>query len=138
MLPSFLSIRAIRIAVFVVFAVADLIPASQRAWALGQEQYVQFSAAPGSFTIASANTTATIYVDPKDWPGVLRAANDLSNDVKDITGKTPKVISSANPEGRNVIIIGTVGKSDIIDQLVAAHKIDISAIQGKWESYFTQ
>src|SRR5580698_5475759 len=138
MLPSFLSIRAIRIAVFVVFAVADLIPAAQRAWALGQERYVQFSAAPGSFTIVNANTTATIYVDPKDWPGVLRAANDLANDIKDVTGKTPGVVSRAKVTARVVIIIGTVGKSQIINQLVAAHKIDVSVIRGKWESYFVQ
>ena len=138
MLPSFLSIRATRVAAFVLFAVAVLIPAAQRAGALGQAQYVQFSAAPGSFTVVNANTTATIYVDPKDWPGVLRAANDLSNDIKDVTGKTPKVISGAKFTERNVIIIGTVGRSEIIDQLVAAHKIDVSAIRGKWESYFTQ
>src|ERR1700733_9691182 len=138
MLPSFLSIRATRVAIFVLFAVAALIPAAQRAWALGQAQYIQFSAAPGSFTIVNANTTATIYVDPKDWPGVLRAANDLSNDIKDVTGKTPKVISGGKFAERNVIIIGTVGRSEIIDQLVAAHKIDVSAIRGKWESYFTQ
>ena len=138
MLPSFLSIRATRVAAFVLFAVVALIPAAQRAGALGQAQYVQFSAAPGSFTIVNANTTATIYVDPKDWPGVLRAANDLSNDIKDVTGKTPKVISGAKFTERNVIIIGTFGRSEIIDQLVAAHKIDVSAIRGKWESYFTQ
>lgn len=138
MLASFLSISAARVAGFVIIAVAAAILGTQRAWALGQELYVQFSAAPGSFTIVNANTTATIYVDPKDWPGVLRAADDLSNDIKDVTGKTPKVVSGANLTWRNAIIIGTIGKSEIIDRLVAARKIDVSAIKGKWESYFTQ
>ena len=138
MLPSFLSIRAARVAAFVVISVAASLLFAQRAWALGQEQYVRFSAAPGGFTIVDANTTATIYVDPKDWPGVLRAAGDLSNDIRDVTGKTPKVVSSAQVTGRTVIIIGTVGRSEIIDRLVAARKIDVSAIKGKWESYFTQ
>src|SRR5690349_13671491 len=109
MLPSFLSIRTARVAAFVLIAVAGTISAAPRAWALGQEQYVQFSAAPGGFTIVDANTMATIYVDPKDWPGVLRAANDLSNDIKDITGKAPRVISRGTFTGRNVIIIGTLG-----------------------------
>ena len=138
MLSYLLSIRATRAAAFVIVAVAFSTLAVQSAWALGQQQYVQFSAAPGSFTIVNENTTASIYVDAKDWPGVLRAANDLSNDIKDITGKTPKVISGGNLTGRSVIIIGTVGKSEIIDRLVAARKIDVSVIQGKWESYFTQ
>ena len=128
----------VRVGLFVVVAVAVFTLAAQHAWALGQEQYVQFSATPGSFTIVSANTEATIYVDPKDWPGVLRAAHDLSQDIKDVTGKTPTVISNTQVAQRTVIIIGTVGKSEIIDQLVATHKIDVSAIRGKWESYFTQ
>jgi hypothetical protein len=137
-MPSLLSIRAARFAAFLTIAVAACTLVPQRAWALGQEQYVQFVATPGGFTIVDAKTTATIYVDGKDWPGVLRAANDLSNDIKDITGKTPKVISGGGVSGRNVILIGTIGKSEIIDQLVAAGKIDVSGIQGKWESYFTQ
>jgi hypothetical protein len=138
MIPSFLSTRVARVTAFVLITVAASVLIEQRAWALGQEQYVEFTATPGSFTIVNANTTAAIYVDAKDWPGVLRAANDLSNDIKDVTGKTPKVVSEAKVTGHNVIIIGTVGKSEIIDQLVAAHKIDVSGIQGKWESYFTQ
>jgi hypothetical protein len=138
MLSSFLLIRAARFAAFVIVAVALSTAVVQRAWALGQQQYIQFSAAPGGFTIVNANTTATIYVDAKDWPGVLRAANDLSKDIADITGKAPKVSSGGALTGRNVIIIGTIGKSEIIDRLVAARKIDISGIQGKWESYFTQ
>src|SRR3954447_18602528 len=113
MLPSFLSIRAARVAAFVTITVVACTVATQRGWALGQEQYVTFSAAAGSFTVVNANTTATIYVDPKDWPGVLRAANDLSNDIKDVTGKTPKVVSDGKITERNVIIIGTVGKSEI-------------------------
>ena len=138
MLPSCLSIRAAKVAAFVTMIAAASSLAVQRTWALGQEQYVQFSATAGSFAIVNANAAAAIYVDPKDWPGVLRAANDLSHDIKDITGKMPTVISSNKPAERNVIIIGTLGKSEIINQLVAAHKIDVSAIQGKWESYLTQ
>ena len=138
MLPSFLSTRAARVAASLTIAFAASILVTQRAWALGQAQYVQFSPIPGGFTITNANTTATIYVDPNDWPGVLRAANDLSNDIKDVTGKTPRVVSDAKVTERNVIIIGTVGKSEIIDRLIAAGKIDVSGIKGKWESYFTQ
>ena len=138
MRSSFLSVRAARVAALVLVAVAVSTLGMERARALGQQQYVQFSAARGSFTIVNGKTTATIYVDAKDWPGVLRAANDLSHDIGDITGKTPTVLSGGKITGRNVIIIGTVGKSEIIDRLVAARKIDVSAIQGKWESYFTQ
>ena len=55
-----LSIRAARIIAILVIAIGATVLSTQQAWALGQEQYVQFSAAPGSFTIVNANTTATI------------------------------------------------------------------------------
>ncbi|HZL78880.1 MAG TPA: glycosyl hydrolase 115 family protein [Candidatus Limnocylindrales bacterium] len=38
----------------------------------------------------------------------------------------------------NTIIVGTVGKSWIIDQLIREGKIDVSPITGKWESFFIQ
>src|SRR4029078_12183131 len=36
------------------------------------------------------------------------------------------------------ILIGTIGRSAIIDQLATAKKIDTSSIAGKWESYLIQ
>ena len=137
MVSSSHPIRAAQLFGFIAVVALSTISV-QRTWALGQEQYVQFSPAAGGFTIVDANKTATIYVDAKDWPGVLRAANDLSNDIKDVTGRTPTVISGGKLTGRNVIIIGTVGRSEVIDRLVASRKIDVSGIKGKWESYFTQ
>jgi hypothetical protein len=133
-----LSLRAARAAALatITLAISTLVPRS--AWALGQEQYVHFSSAPGSFTIVNADSAASIYVDARDWPGVLRAARDLANDIKDITGKTPNVISGSEVNTRTAIIIGTVGKSQLIDRLVAAGKIDVAALQGKWESSFTE
>jgi hypothetical protein len=135
-----LSSRAARAAAAatIVFACTCLAPRSARA--LGQEQYVEFSKSAGSFTVVDANTTPEMLMSAKDWPGVVRAANDLAKDLKDITGKTSHVLDmeTLGALPRTPIIIGTVGKSPLIDQLVAAGKIDVSAIQGKWESYFTQ
>ncbi len=88
--------------------------------------------------MADSSGGTTIYLNPKDWPGVTRAAKDLANDIHDVTGKTPQVMSNAQVTQRSAIIIGTVGKSQLIDQLVAAGKIDVSSIKGKWESCFTQ
>lgn len=119
-----------------ILSVTVFVP--QAALALGQEQYVQFSKTPGSFTVVDVSSTANISVDPNDWAGVMRAAKDLASDINAITGKTPQVISSAEVNQRNAIIIGTVGKSRLIEQLIAAGKIDVSPIKGKWESYFTQ
>lgn len=37
-----------------------------------------------------------------------------------------------------VVIVGTVGHSSVIDDLVRAGRLDVSAIDGKWESFTTQ
>lgn len=112
--------------------------ASPGALGLGQEPYVQFARSAGCFTIVDSASKATIFVDGKDWPGVTRAANDLASDIKAITGNQLQVVSDVAAMGNTPIIIGTVGKSPIIDQLAASGKIDVSSIKGKWESSITQ
>src|SRR5690349_1182966 len=101
------------------------------AMALGQAQYVEFTKGMGRFVVVEGGNAAPISVDAKDWPGVARAVGDLSHDITAITGKTPKVVNDAGQMGRAPIIVGTLGKSGVIDQLVAAGKIDVSRIKGK-------
>ena len=92
----------------------------------------------GDFCIAQDDTTASIYVDTNDYAGVLIAANNLCADVNRVTGHTPAMVNPEENPGTNVIIIGTIGKSRMIDGLIQAGKIDVSSISNQWESYFTQ
>lgn len=88
----------------------------------------------GGFYIAQDGVTANIIVDADDWKGVVRAANDLGDDVKKVSGKSSEV-KNALPQPSGNIIAGTIGKSRLIDSLVNAKKLDVSKIQGQWESY---
>ncbi len=107
-------------------------------FALGQKQYVETSRRTGDFVIAQRQSLATIYVDPNDHAGVVRAVNDLQADIARVTGRTAALSNAASTLSTNSIIIGTIGKSAIIDQLIAGKKIDVSAIAGKWESFLIQ
>ena len=105
----------------------------------------------GRFCMAKDGKAATIVVDENDWKGVLRAANDLSDDVRKVTGVKAEVAVANStlytllpPEGRSVarnhstlpsIIVGTIGKSKIIDRLVKKKKVDVKQVKGQWESY---
>ncbi len=109
-----------------------------RLWALGGPHYVETSPQPGAFALTEKGNAAAIRVDPSDWPGVIRAAHDLQADVNRVTGVTPAWVVQGDTTARRMVLIGTVGKSPLIDQLVQAGKIDVSGIRGKWESFFLQ
>jgi glycosyl hydrolase family 115 (putative glucuronidase)/glycosyl hydrolase family 115 len=127
---------------WILMGVVFLLGSSRESLALGHGHYVETVRGPGSFTIADGQNLTGIYVDASDDAGVARAAADLQADIVRVTGRTPIIVNDAsNSEtrlGRDEIIIGTVGKSAIIDQLIKEHKIDATAIAGQWESFFVQ
>jgi len=114
-----------------------IICCSHRALALGEPNYIETKASPGSFPLV-ADTVASFMADTNDWAGVIRAANDLRTDVNRVTGRSPAITDVLKDAGKNVVIIGTLGKSEFIRQLVRDKKVDVSAIEGKWESFLVQ
>jgi Glycosyl hydrolase family 115/Gylcosyl hydrolase family 115 C-terminal domain len=120
----------------VLLAVA-LLAAVPTANALGRPPYVALTPAPGAFPLVDAAGAATLVVDAADWPGVIRAVSDLQADVRRVTDRSPAV-ADAVPAGRPVVIIGTVGRSALIDRLIVERKIDAGGIAGKWESFFLE
>jgi hypothetical protein len=110
---------------------------AQKIFALGEINFIETSTTPGGFALFD-KIPAEILVSSNDWPGVVRAANDLSADVNRVAGKPPAVVNDTKSAGKNVIIIGTVGKSEIIDRLIREKKIDVSEISNQWESFFLE
>ncbi len=106
--------------------------------ALGHAHYVDTVSSRDSFAIADKQTTAPIYVDANDYAGVVRAAGDLQSDIQRVTSRKPVIINATASLGASAIIVGTVGKSSLIDRLIADHKIDATPIVGKWESFLIQ
>ena len=94
------------------------------------------SAQDNRFCIAKDGKATTIVVDGNDWKGVQRAVNDLSDDVRKVTG----VSAPLNDKGKMIndkpsIIVGTIGKSKLIDRLIKQNKIDVRQVKDQWESY---
>ena len=90
-----------------------------------------------SLPIASANTTASIYYDKGDAKVVSIAATAFQSDVKIVTGRELIVGHDALPSAPQ-IIVGTIGKSKIIDDLIASKILDVSTIKNKWECFTIQ
>ncbi len=108
------------------------------AQALGQKPFIVFDKTGEGNVALVANGRATpIYIDGNDHAGVLRAAGDLQADVARVGALKPALRKDA-PSGGDVVIVGTVGKSALIDAMVKAGTLDVSAIRGKWEGYQVQ
>ncbi len=120
-----------------LFAVVAFISFLPRVFALGETNYIESASAPGNFALV-ADDAAGLLVDTNDWPGVIRAANDLATDVNRVTGKSPAILNQPDPNAKTLVIIGTIGKSQYIERLAREKKIDLSGITGKWESFFLQ
>jgi hypothetical protein len=99
--------------------------------------FIQDQPSAGAFEIAAHGRSATIFLDSLELPGVIRAANDLGDDVRKVTG-TPSTVVLSEPHATGAILVGTIGESRIIDRLIAEKKIDVSAVAGRWESYLIQ
>jgi hypothetical protein len=95
--------------------------------------FVTEKADKGSFALVRAGSAAPIIVDAGDYKGVARAADDLQADVARVTGVKPQRSTTAG--GTNAVLIGTLGKSALIDGLVKSGKLKADAIRGKWESF---
>lgn len=100
-------------------------------------QYIQHEASKSAFTIVANGKATSIYVDAADWKGVICAANNLGDDIRKVSGVASKVKESTTPEAGS-IIVGTIGKSKLIDKLIADKKMNVSDIKGQWESFVIQ
>ena len=90
---------------------------------------------PGALPLVTDANAVPLHVADNDWPGVLRAARDLQADIERVTGRKPDIKTTAPAKSSVAVLIGTVGKSALIDGLVAAGKLDVAAIRGKWEAF---
>ncbi|HUA78763.1 MAG TPA: glycosyl hydrolase 115 family protein [Dyella sp.] len=107
------------------------------ALALGEPKYVSSSPTPGSFALEQHGVATPLLVSDADWPGVIRAVGDLSQDIERVTGHEAPVMKNAHVASGEVVLIGTIGKSPLIDELVQQHKLDVHDIAGRWESAVT-
>ena len=99
--------------------------------------YVSTSRVAGGFALAESGRAAALVVSDADFAGVRRAVGDLRADVERVTGVAPRIASDRAVSGAPVII-GTLGKSPLIDRLAQTGRLDASALSGRWESYVLQ
>jgi hypothetical protein len=100
--------------------------------------FISNTSSPDAIQLVGDGKAATILVSETDFPGVTRVAMHLRDDFQMVTGILPPLYTDLYLSTPVAIIAGTVGKSRLIDQLVAEGKINVDGIRGKWENTLIQ
>ncbi len=117
-----------------LFLILILSAAQQKVYAgFGDDKYVSTQNGKGYFKLKGA----PIRVSETDFTGVIRAAKDLQNDLLSVTGTQSVFLTKKTPV-KEVVLIGTIGKSALIDGLIAQKKLNVVGIKGKWETFLIQ
>ncbi|KAJ2914996.1 hypothetical protein MD484_g5422, partial [Candolleomyces efflorescens] len=112
--------------------------------AIGQERCVSFESSASTFPLVSAQIAAPVLISEDDWPGVHIATTDFGSDIERVTGVKPEIRNVTVPAFQASglagapIIVGTLGKSSLIDHIVNNTGLDVSSIQGKWEAFLSR
>lgn len=94
-------------------------------------------AGSNTFPLVSSSANAVVCFDGSDATVVRKTVSLFVDDVRRVTGQELKTDDS-NPgklSSRYAVIVGTIGKSRLIDRLASSRKIDTTAIAGGWERY---
>jgi hypothetical protein len=102
------------------------------------QQAILFKNEPGAFPIVTPKKATPIYVDANDHWLVQKAAALLQTDIEKVTGHKPDTTHALTLPPKNIIVIGSLDQSPLINQLVAAHKLSVDSLKGKWEAFQLQ
>ncbi|MGN7160904.1 glycosyl hydrolase 115 family protein [Sphingomonas sp. SAFR-052] len=89
------------------------------------------TASNGALTLIEGGVPAWVVTEPMADAGVRDAAEDLAHDLTGLAGRSGWAQDRA-------VLIGVLGQSPAIDALVAAGKLDVSTLKGRWEGYVQQ
>ena len=94
------------------------------------------SSKSGSFPLIRSGQPASLFVDASADSAVRHVADSFAADLQRVGGQAPDSLDDVDRSGSgDLIIIGVLGHSAVIDGLVRAGKIAASDIAGQWEAY---
>lgn len=100
--------------------------------------YIVFAQEEGSFALIENNQPTPVVLGQNAFAGVKTVAEWLVNDIDRVSGHTPEIIAANTSLPEEIILVGTLGKNELIDQLIRTEKIDVADIEGEWERSLTQ
>ncbi|MBV8504112.1 MAG: glycosyl hydrolase 115 family protein [Paucibacter sp.] len=100
------------------------------AWALPCVPWAVERGGPRDLALIAAGQPVPLLIADEDEAPVRRAFADLQADFERVAGTRP-----ATTAQRTAVIVGTLGRSKLIDGIVAAGRLDVAALRGRWEGF---
>ncbi len=137
-LPTFGKYNWIILITLMVFYSVFSFACSESTLAHNNESYISTEKGEGKFTLSQSGKSAPLYVSSQDHPGVIRVLKHLQADIGRVTNAQPIISIDTIPASKEIVLVGTLGKSPLLDKLVKDKKLDVKGIEGKWETFLIQ
>ena len=113
---------------------------------IGQMTCVSFQSSTNSFPIVNDKKAASILISANEWPGIQLAAADFAADILRVTDVESSITNVSSPFKNSgfsktsspPIIVGTLGKSSLIQHVIDVTGLDVFDVQGNWESFMSR
>ena len=90
-----------------------------------------------TFNIVTSEIKTSIILADNEAVVIQKAAGMFRNDVWSITGQKLSIQHDYDFKG-SVIVIGTLGKSKLLKQVIEKYKLATDSVLGKWEAFSIQ
>jgi len=118
---------------------AVAILAAAPAWACDRPASVCGRAGASSFRLIAGGRPAPVVVDAGADATVRDAAAAFAGDLDRLGGRAggagAAALASTPAAGRDPVVVGVLGRSPLIDGLVAAGRLAVPGLAGQWEGY---
>ncbi|HEY9106276.1 MAG TPA: glycosyl hydrolase family 8 [Roseateles sp.] len=94
-------------------------------------------AGQGSFGLIRAGQPAAVIVESGADPALRHVGRSFAVDLAAVSGRAASQLTGLAGAPREVIVIGELGRSPLVDGLVASGKLKAAGLKGQWEA-FTQ
>lgn len=100
--------------------------------------FIQDTGNSNTLLLHSPVNALQIMADVNVEPGIKKAVTNLQSDFLMVTGYNPQFVHQIKGGESPVVIIGTIGHNDFVDELVKKGKVDGKELKGKYEKYIIQ
>ena len=90
--------------------------------------WVRDQARPGDFALVRGGRAAAVVYAAEDFKVVAIAAQHFAADVGRVTGRKPAVRTDVSGQEVPVVLVGTLGRSPLIDDLAKAGRLDVNGL----------